>query len=169
MLKLQLDEGMIVTTTWISIGTSRSTWHIRCTLAGRMVQAWDGQQWRRASSWWRCEAFLFSASARGFPARARKHPAPARQGTSHWSHWKITGEKVRSARSWRNLSQEFPVFTLDGVWRNLREGSWVNLVAATQGQVQKIFQLCEDGETISHQESAVTATEEPRAHFNVCF
>lgn len=39
---------------------------------------------------------------------------------------------------------------------DLRESSQVNLIAATQGQMQQVLQLVEDGEAVGHQQGAVT-------------
>lgn len=44
---------------------------------------------------------------------------------------------------------------------NLRESSEVDVIAAAQRQVMQILQLCKDREAVSHQQSAVTATQEP--------
>lgn len=46
----------------------------------------------------------------------------------------------------------------DGRWR-VPESSKVNVIAATQGQMEQILEMFEDVETVSHQQSAVTVTQ----------
>lgn len=82
-----------------------------------------------------------------------EHVQQAQQG-EHLSH--ITGKNSRVHLQ----NSDCKEYTQSKESRDLRESSEVNLVAATQWQMQQILQLFEHQETVSHQQSAVTVAQE---------